>query len=127
MLRAEERKRERARLMKLYRDDYLRRVAAAESRDQEGRRPTARNNDTPDTDLIFEDFVVHFSQYRFENFRGVSERNNQTQHWGSCSPTRTRQYAVQRCVRVRGSWRSRTAVMRRGMRQLIRPPTTWCG
>ena len=40
MLRAEERKRERARLMKLYRDDYLRRVAAAESRDQEGRRPT---------------------------------------------------------------------------------------
>ena len=37
-LRAEERKRERARLMKVYRDDYLRRVAAAESRDQEGRR-----------------------------------------------------------------------------------------
>ena len=47
MLRAEERKRERARLMKAYRDDYLRRVAAAESRDQEGRRPPARN-DTPD-------------------------------------------------------------------------------
>jgi len=35
-VRAEERKRERARLMKVYRDDYLRRVAAAESRDQEG-------------------------------------------------------------------------------------------
>ena len=50
--------------MKLYRDDYLRRVAAAESRDQEGRvdKQTSRS-DTPDTDFdptFFTDFVTSF-------------------------------------------------------------------